>query len=376
MIDSNLFAQLHSYYLGNIYNKNFWEFESGSISQLEQLVSLINNSVINSFVKESNNTGGFPLDVGFTKKSALVDLNATAHLIPTLSKTSSETVSYSIIDKSLLLMKQGLSSLVNSSGNLSTLTYSYVLVAIASLLENNQDIINSNEVEQFLKSLINKFNKQNNSDFDPSFYNLSNSSQIGYSILSTAKILNSSTYFDTGLEIMETCFSKLPLCGLFDPIEDRNAKNKEFYLLSFLTIASTFIKIGTITQQRKWIDTILPYILKLHRKFEISRMLPKTKYNSDFSPLRSNVDLTSSSYLALIWFSIGSQRKDNLLINSAYKIMDILRGIVSIYSINKVYWGLPTNFPAKSIISPVTFNNISTKCFLEASLKELQIRKL
>jgi hypothetical protein len=363
---------------GNCFEKNLWYFEAGSTLNTEKYMEFIYETVSNSFVQITEKSGGFPENISYGGRSPYLHANqlTTALLIPTLLKVNNKLYSNKIFDQ---FSVRWLTTVLLAEDHPVEYDTSYdhaaVLLAIIALYESGHDAVDFNLLKQVSDSVINKYEKWNNGHNKGSTANqLSHDSMVGYSIVSVANALENNYYQDFGLEILKICIEKYPfgllvMDGIQKEPKDKNIIN----LRSFLILIEALINTAIVTGQNKWIDTVLPFILRLHQKFEISRTLLKTEYNFNWKPVSRQIDIISNPHIASIWFTVGLHLNDNLLLNSAFKMMDILRGVILSNSTHNL--GFPVHFPPRGISSPVVINNISAKYFLEASAKELEARK-
>ena len=115
------------------------------------------------------------------------------------------------------------------------------------------------------------------------------------------------------------------------------------------------------------------YASKLHRIFEQKRQLLKSEYWSSWKEKNSAVDLLSNVRLAYIWFKLGEHKNDFIFINSALKMMDILRNVI--LSTCTLVCGIPDQFPLRFQLSPVHYSTKASIAFIEACLCEYEVRE-
>ena len=120
-------------------------------------------------------------------------------------------------------------------------------------------------------------------------------------------------------------------------------------------------------------ELIIPYVKKFHRLFELRRRLFKDEYRGNWQENCDEVDLESNIRLALLWLYVGGSLGDNLYINSAFKMMDIVRAIVK--STKSKSRGVPIAFPKKSLHSQVQYSTTASLLFVWASLTELKVAR-
>ena len=169
-------------------------------------------------------------------------------------------------------------------------------------------------------------------------------------------------------------FKKNPFNVLFiDSYFANKNNNIVFKIRPILVLLDSIINTGFIMKSNLFIDKIYPLLIKLHQKFEISRSLFKDKYYSNWKPASKKIDLIANSHIANIWFRVGLHCNDNLLLNSGFKMMDILRGVI--LSNSTCSFGFPVCFPVSSIRSPIITNNVTAKYFIDSSISELTVRQ-
>lgn len=361
-----------------LFAKNLWHFEIGSSFNTKRYLSYIHQSINLSFVHIDTESGGFPQYVshGFYAKSFGVNHLTTALLVPTLLSIENEKYANRDINDSSF---RWISNSLHLDNQLVEIKNNYergvLLLALNSLYQSDNEYVSICSLKNSLEIAIKEYEKSKYENNDISNeVQLSKDSIFGYSIINMAKSLENKHYIKYGIDIVNVCLEKNPFnVLLLDNYLTNKNKNIVFKIRPILVLIDSIINTEIIIEKNLFIDRVYPLLIKLHQKFEISRSLLKDKYHPNWKPASTKFDLIANSHIANIWFTVGLHSGDNLLVNSAFKMMDILRGVL--LSNSTCSFGFPVTFPPSSFRSATITNNVTAKYFIDSSISELRVRQ-